>query len=159
MTLKRRLDSNWKNIRIVDEEGVVTGIYDLDRYGRLTTKFEKKTPRNIKLLLSNSFQKQAPTPTKPFVLPKISPPPIQTPIIPSQSIEQNNIMPKMPQINLNLPQPILCGDNTTENESADDCIDSSSEFFIDNDEFLYDADPFNGLDLFDISMDDINFNF
>lgn len=103
MILKRRLDSTWNKIKVVDDNGEMVNAFELDRYGRLTTKFEKKTPRNIKLLLSNTIAKQSQT--KPFVLPQISPPPLPMPILPQ--IQNKGQKLQIPQINYMPPEPLI----------------------------------------------------
>lgn len=166
MTLKRRLDSNWRNIKIIDNDGGIMEVFELDRYGRLSTKFEKKTPRNIKLLMTTTLQKQTPTTPKPFILPKILPPPLPTPIICSNNAAttttngQNNLL-KMPQINFAPPQPMNCDNlsEVSEGESAEAESDSPIDYFIDDGEFIFENDPFNGLDIFEMPTNNVDFLF
>lgn len=154
MTLKRRLDSNWKLIKVLDENGDTMSIFDLDRYGRLVTKFEKKTPRNIKLLMNTTLHKPTPTPTKPFVLPQISSSPLSAPDIPFQPCVKNNKL-MMPQINFTPQKPII-KEQEAQNESTNSNSDSFSSFFIDDEDLLFN-DPFDHFDCFEVSMLDFNF--
>ncbi|OHS98184.1 hypothetical protein TRFO_09054 [Tritrichomonas foetus] len=54
--LKRRLDSLWKTISIIDDNGTVEKTFDLDKYGRHLSKFQKQSPRNIKSMMEEISQ-------------------------------------------------------------------------------------------------------
>lgn len=167
MILKRRLDSTWNKIKVVDDNGEMVNAFELDRYGRLTTKFEKKTPRNIKLLLSNTIAKQSQT--KPFVLPQISPPPLPMPILPQ--IQNKGQKLQMPQINYMPPEPLIKKEPVFKEEPAfkeepllngdaqdNDYSDGfeSSPIYFNSDDFQFD-EFYESFDIFEAFTEDATF--
>ena len=129
--LKRRLDSKWSTITVTGVGGEEKQTFSLDRYGRLSTKFEKMNPRRLKAIFR---ELDKPTVPKPFIVPAISSPSTQRLPLPKVAALPNVIIgrPDNPSKNLTEGFENYCFGNENNFYQDEPFDDMFNDFSVDD---------------------------